>query len=377
MNFDLSSEQQMLKDSVDRFVEEHYSLEQRQTYTRLKGGFERQHWQTMAELGWLGLPFNEADGGYGGTEIDIMLIMESFGRGLVVEPYLASIVLAGGLIARDATDTLKDQLLPEIIAGNKLATLAFAEQQSRFDLDNITTLASLNDGEFTVNGQKSMVINGGTADHLITSVRTQTDSEGAAGISLLVIDPLSDGVTVTPFPTVDGLQAAEVKFQNVQVPAQALVGDLHHGFARLQSAVMHGTIAICAEAVGAMEMLYKDTTTYIQEREQFDHPLASFQVLRHRMVDMFMEYEQAKSLLFRATLEVQQQGLDAQRTVHALKHFIGKTGITIGEHAVQSHGGMGMTEELRIGHYFKRLLVIDTLFGNTDYHLEQFARAYS
>lgn len=373
MNFELSAEQQMLKDSVERFVADHYSLEQRQGYTRLKGGFSKERWQDMADLGWIGLAFSETDGGFGGTAIDVMLLMEAFGQGLMVEPYLATAILGGGLIAREGNDAVKTEILPSVIEGRTHLALAFSEIESRFDLDHVATRATASDDQLVINGQKSMVIHGGTADHLLVSVRTDGAQTDQHGITLVRVDAGTDGVKITGFPTVDGLQAAEITFTDVSVPQSNILGKMNEGYAALETAVMYGILAVSAEAVGAMEMLYKDTTAYIQEREQFDHPLAEFQVLRHRMVDMFMEYEQAKSLLYRATLEVDQQGAAAMRTVHALKHFVGKTGISIGEAAVQSHGGMGVTEELRIGHFFKRLLVIDALFGNSDHHLALFA----
>lgn len=373
MNFNLSSEQQMLVDSIDKFIAEHYELEQRQKFTRLKGGFDPSNWQKMAELGWLGLPFSEADGGFGGSLIDTMLLMEAFGRGLIVEPYLANVVLGGHLLAHFGTAAQKRSILPSIMDGSAQVALAYAEEQSHFDLFDVATCARSENRGLVISGQKSMVQNGSTAACIIASVRTSGSQYDQDGISLVILDAKAEGLNVTGFPTVDGLQAAEITFDEVRVRADQIIGKLGAGYKPLQSAIMHGTLAVCAEAVGAMEMLYKDTVNYIQEREQFDNPLAQFQVLRHRMVDMFMEYEQAKSLLLRATLEVEQQGMAADRIVHALKHLVGKTGIMIGENAVQTHGGMGMTEELRVGHYFKRLLVIDAQFGNADHHLNLFA----
>ena len=218
-----------------------------------------------------------------------------------------------------------------------------------------------------------MVQHGGSADQLVVSTRTSGGQRDANGITLFLVDTKADGVTVDSFPTVDGQQASEVTFENVYVSAENRLGELDQGFALLQEIAIDGILALAAEAVGAMEILYKDTVAYTQEREQFDRSLADFQVLQHRMVDMFMEYEQCKSMLYRATLEVVQNGRDAMRTVHALKYMVGKVGTFIGENAVQLHGGMGVTEELRVGHYFKRLLVIDAQFGNSDHHLSCFA----
>ncbi|MEM9620976.1 MAG: acyl-CoA dehydrogenase family protein [Pseudomonadota bacterium] len=373
MNFELSEEQQIIQDSVQRFVYDNYQLEARQALTATKQGFSSEHWTTMAELGWLGLTLPEQDGGFGGNQIDTMLVMEQFGKGLVVEPFFASIVLGARAVSLGGSAELKAEVLPGVIDGSRQLACAYAEEQARFDLHDVTTRAQAEDDSYVLNGVKGMVQNGATATQLVVSARTSGGQADTAGISLFLVDADTPGVTIKGFPTVDGLQAAEVSLDNVTVPASRLLGAAGEGFDLLQQVAIDGILALSAEAVGAMEVLYKDTVEYTSERIQFDHPLADFQVVQHRMVDMFMEYEQCKSLLYRATLEVVQNGVEALRTVHALKHFVGKVGIMIGENAVQLHGGMGVTEELRIGHYFKRLLVLDAQFGNSDYHLQQFA----
>lgn len=373
MNFELTEEQQLIQDSVQRFVSDHYELEARQKLAGTKQGFSSEHWQTMAELGWLGLLLPEVDGGFGGNQIDAMLLMEQFGKGLVLEPYLASVVLGAQTLSRGGSAELKQQLLPGVIEGSVQLALAYAEEQARFDLHDVVTHARIEGDHFVLSGNKSMVQHAASASHLIVSARTSGGQVDEDGITLLLIPADSAGVTVTGFPTVDGQQAAEIKLDNVEVDIRHVLGEVGQGFKLLNTAILDGILAVSAEAVGAMEVLYKDTVAYTSEREQFDHPLSDFQVLQHRMVDMFMEYEQCKSLLYRATLETTQAADSAQRTVHALKHFVGKAGIMIGENAVQLHGGMGMTEELRVGHYFKRLLVIDAMFGNSDYHLQKFA----
>ena len=374
MNFELSEEQQLLQDSVARFVQDNYELENRTKLVASKTGFSEEHWQTMAELGWFALPFAEAQGGFGGNQIDTMVVMEQIGKGLVLEPFFASVVLGGGVLKRAGSEAQIAELVPGVIDGSKQLTLAYAEEQARFDLHDVTTTARAEGDGFMLNGHKSMVANAETASHIIVSARTSGGQIDENGISLFIVPADADGVTRKNFPTVDGLRASEVTFENVQLGADALVGELDGGFPVLNAVANDAILALSAEAVGCMEVLYKDTVAYTQEREQFDHPLSDFQVLQHRMVEMFMEYEQCKSLLFRATLEAAQgDPEEAQRCVHALKHLIGKMGIFIGENAVQLHGGMGMTEELRIGHYFKRLLVIDAQFGNADYHLHRFA----
>ena len=373
MNFDLSEEQQLLSDSVARFVSDQYPLDQRQLTVLSEQGFSSEHWQTMAELGWLGASIPEQYQGFGGNQADTMVLMEQLGKGLVLEPFFASAVLAASALKYGGSDTQQNEWLPQIADGSKQLTLAYAEEQARFDLHDVITRAEQNPDGFTLSGHKSMVLHAASADAMIVSARVTGAQTEKSGIELFLVDTNTEGVTINAFPTVDGLRAAEVTLNNVSIPAAAKLACSEGGFKVLNRVAIDGILALAAEAVGAMEVLYKDTVAYTQEREQFDHPLSNFQVLQHRMVDMFMEYEQCKSLLYRATLEVVQRGDEAQRTVHALKYLIGKNGIFIGENAVQLHGGMGMTEELRIAHYFKRLLVIDAQFGNHDYHLAQFA----
>ena len=372
MNFELSEEQKMIQQSVERFVQENYDLTNRVKISSEDPGYSKEYWGSMADLGWLGLAFDEEDGGFGGNQIDTLVLMEQFGKGLVLEPFLANIVLGGGIIKRAASSVIKESIIPSLMEGKLQITLAYAEEQSRFDIEDVATAAREEDGGFVINGKKSMVLNAESADKIIVVTRTSGSQVDENGISLFIVDASSEGVEKQNFPTVDGLRASEITFEDVKVTSEALVGEKDKGFTILQAVVNDAILALSAEAVGAMEVLYKDTVEYTQQREQFDHALSDFQVLQHRMVDMFMEYEQCKSLLFRATLETVEDPDHAQRTVHALKHLIGKSGIFVGESAVQLHGGMGVTEELRIGHFFKRLLVIDSQFGNADFHLDKF-----
>ncbi len=367
MNFDLTEEQQLLQQTVERFVTENYDLATRRKLVDSPQGYSDDNWSQMAELGWLALPFDEADGGFGGNQIDSMIVMEQFGRGLVVEPYFANIILGGGMLKRSSNQALKTALLPGVMGGEVRLTLAHAEEQSRFDLDDVVTTAQEDGDHYVLNGKKSMIPNAATATHIIVSARTSGGQQDKSGITLLLID--NDDLETSHFPTVDGGRASELTLKNLRVPAERMIGD----YDLLAIAAHDAVLALSAEALGCMEVLYKSTVDYTQERVQFDHPLSDFQVLQHRMVDMFVEYEQCKSLLYRATLEAVQDSPTAMRTSHALKHLVGKSATFIGENAVQLHGGMGMTEELAIGHYFKRLLVIESQFGNTDYHLAQFA----
>jgi len=372
MNFELSEEQKMIQQNVERFVQDNYDLPKRVELSSQDPGYSKDYWNSMAELGWLGLPFNEKDGGFGGNQIDTLVIMEQFGKGLVLEPFLANVVLGGGAIQIGGSEELKNEMLSSLIEGSKQLTLAYAEQQSRFDLEDVATSARQEGDNYIINGQKSMVLNAESSDHIVVVTRTNGGQVDEEGITLFLVDSDSKGLERNNFPTVDGLRASEITFDNVEVNSERMLGDLNKGFIILRTITNNAILALCAEAVGAMEVLYKDTVEYTQQREQFDHPLSDFQVLQHRMVDMFMEYEQCKSLLFRATMETIQDPDMAQRTIHALKHLIGKSGIFVGENAVQLHGGMGVTEELRVGHFFKRLLVIDSQFGNADFHLDKF-----
>ena len=372
MNFELSEEQKMIQQSVERFVQENYDLTNRVKISSEDPGYSQEYWTAMAELGWLGLAFSEEEGGFGGNQIDTLVLMEQFGKGLVLEPFLANIVLGGGAIKRGGSPAIKESILPNLIEGNLQVTLAYAEEQSRFDIEDVATAAREDGSNFIINGKKSMVLNAESADKIVVVTRTSGSQVDEDGISLFLVDATSKGIERENFPTVDGLRASEITFTDVEVPSGNLIGEKDKGFSILQAVVNDAILALSAEAVGAMEVLYKDTVEYTQQREQFDHPLSDFQVLQHRMVDMFMEYEQCKSLLLRATMETVQDPILAQRTVHALKHLIGKSGIFVGESAVQLHGGMGVTEELRNGHFFKRLLVIDSLFGNSDFHLDKF-----
>jgi len=372
VNFELSEEQKMIQQSVERFVQDNYDLPTRVKLSSEGSGFSPEFWGSMAELGWLGLPFEEDEGGFGGNQIDVIVIMEQFGRGLVLEPYLANVVMAGGAIKRGGSKELKQEFLSGLIEGSKHLAFAYSEEQSRFDLEDVATTAKKEGDKFLLNGQKSMVLNAESADAIVVVARTGGAQVDQSGISLFLVDTNSKGLERENFPTVDGLRASEISLKNVEVGSNKLIGILDEGFGILQAVTNDAILALCAEAVGAMEILYKDTVEYTQQREQFDHPLSDFQALQHRMVDMFMEYEQSKSMLLRATLETVQDPISSQKTIHGLKYLIGKSGIFVGENAVQLHGGMGVTEELRVGHYFKRLVVIDSILGNADFHLQKF-----
>jgi alkylation response protein AidB-like acyl-CoA dehydrogenase len=319
------------------------------------------------------VPFSEADGGFGGGAIETALMSEQFGRGLLIEPFLATVILAGGAIKHGGSEEQKSQYLPGIIDGSKHAALAFVEPQARFNIADITTTATADGDGYVLNGYKAVVLNGPQADFLVVSARTSGEQRDEDGVSLFVMDAATAGVSRRDYPTVDAFRASEITFENVKLGADSLVGEAGKGLPILQQAIDDGVLSVGAEAVGCMEVLYKDTVEYCKQREQFGQPIGKFQVLQHRMVDMFMEHEQSKSLMFMAAMRMAEgYGAEAQKAVSAFKVQVGKSGKFVGQNAVQLHGGMGMTEELNIGHYFKRLTIIDTLFGNVDFHLQRF-----
>ena len=373
MDFSFSDEQTLLQESVSRFITNDYGFESRQKHSRSDAGNSLENWQNFAELGWLGVPFSENHGGFGGGAVETMLMMEEFGKGLVVEPYLATVVACGSALNGFGSEDQKSSFIPEIIDGSKLWALAFAEPQGRFNLADLTTTATASNGSYFLSGHKSVVINGPNANFFIVSVRTSGEQRDETGVSLFIIPSDAKGLSRRDYPTVDGQRASELILDNVELDEASRLGEEGQGLNILQQAIDFATLAIGSEAVGCMEVLYKDTVEYCKNREQFGQPIGKFQVLQHRMVDMFMEHEQSKSLMFMAAMRWDEgYGAEAQKAVSAFKVQVGKSGKFVGQSAVQLHGGMGMTDELNIGHYFKRLTIIDTMFGNVDHHLKRF-----
>ena len=372
MDFTFNEEQSLIQDQVDQFVQKEYDWETRQSLSNSELGFGEDNWKKFAELGWLGISVSEDSGGFGGSAIESMLIMEAFGKGLVVEPFLETVIMAGGLIDDHGSDQQKSSFLEPAIAGDMHLALAYAEPQSRFNLSDVVTEAKADGDNFIINGYKSVVMNGPSADQIIVSARTSGTQLDENGISLFIIDANASGLDKTNYKTVDGRRASDITFENVSVSKENLIGDQDKGFEILDSAIDKAILAISAEAVGAMEVLYKTTVEYTKTREQFGTAIGKFQVLQHRMVDMFMEYEQCKSLLYMATMKHEEKAQDAKKAISGLKYQVGKAGKFIGQQAVQLHGGMGVTDELNVGHYFKRLTTVGTIFGNTDYHLKKY-----
>ena len=375
MDFSFTEEQTLLRNMVQSFVQDNYDFDARMKIVRSEDGMSREIWQQFAELGLLAAPFSEDLGGLDGGPIETMVIMEEFGRGLVVEPYLPTVVLCGGILNRHASKDQQETHLPSLIAGESIWALAFSEPQSRFNLADIVTSAKAEGDGYVLNGAKAVVLGGPWADKLIVSARVSGDQRERDGVSLFIVDKSANGVSTQDYPTVDGGRASEITFENVAVGADALIGEAGNGLDILEEAIDFGIGALSAEAIGHMKQLNDATVEYCKTRKQFGVAIGSFQVLQHRMVDMFMEYEQSVSMTYMVNMKLSEDASARAKAASGAKVQIGKSGRFVGQQAVQLHGGMGMTEELNVGHYFKRLTMIDTQFGNVDHHLKRFAAA--
>jgi alkylation response protein AidB-like acyl-CoA dehydrogenase len=372
MNFEFTEEQTMLRDSVARYIKDDYSFEGRQVIAASEEGMSRDVWNTFAELGWLSIPFAEEYGGFGGGAVDVMLVMEELGKGLVLEPYLATVLLFGGLLQKGGSAELQGEHIPKIIEGSCLGAFAYLERQSRYEMADVKTTATTESDGYVLNGEKVVVLNGQNACHVIVSARTSGEQCDESGISLFLLPMDSAGLEKVSYRMMDGQLVANLSLKNVAVPAGNLVGELNQGFELMQDVVVEANMALAAEALGIMEQLNSKTLEYTKTRKQFGVAIGSFQALQHRMVDTFMAYEQTKSLLYRAVCALTDEKEDAATAVHALKVMVDRSGRLIFGEAIQLHGGMGLTDELDIGHFAKRLMMISTTFGNGDYHQAQF-----
>jgi pimeloyl-CoA dehydrogenase small subunit len=370
MDFSYIEEQQLLADSVNRLIEKEYDFEKRKTHLAQTEGFSRDTWNTFAEMGLLGLCVPAEYGGFGATTVDTMIVMEAIGRGLVVEPYFSTAIMGASLIALGAPEAMKQALLPEIVEGKLLVAIAYTERNSRYELANVALAAKRNGAGTVLNGAKSVVLHGASADKLIVSARTSGGTRDAKGITLFMVDRKAPGVTVREYPTIDGLRAAEIAFKDVNAGADAIIGDADNGLPLLQRVADIGIAALCAEAVGAMQSLNAATLEYLKTRQQFGVPIGRFQALQHRMVDMVIQAEMAKSMACLAAMKCMSENVAERRhACSAAKAQIGQAGRFVGQQAIQLHGGMGMTNELNVGHYFKRLTMIEATLGDTDFHL--------
>src|ERR1700729_2441007 len=376
MDFDLSEEQRLLKDSVDGLLNSSYDFEQRKKYGKEKGGWSKSVWSKLAEQGLLGLPFSEDDGGFGAGAVETMIVMEALGKALMLEPYLATVVIGGGFLRHGASAEQKAAHIPGIIDGSKTFAFAQLEKNSRYDLHDISTTAKKKGSGWVIDGEKFVVLNGEAADTLIVTARTKGGQRDAAGIGVFLVPANAKGVAKKGYPTQDGLHAADITFTGVEVGSDAAIGDPENGLPLIERVVDDARIAMCAEAVGAMDESLKSTVEYLKTRKQFGVPIGSFQVLQHRAADMFVAVEQARSMAMFATMASDfDDARERAKAVSAAKVQIGKSLKFVGEQAIQLHGGIGMTMEAKIGHYFKRLTMIESTFGDTDYHLRRVTEA--
>jgi alkylation response protein AidB-like acyl-CoA dehydrogenase len=371
MDFSFSDEQSMLRDTVASYLSDHYSFDQRHAMLAKEPGWSPAVWKAFAEeLGILGAPFSEELGGLGGGPIENMIVLQEMGRSLVVEPYLGTVVIGGGFLKHSGYAGA-ETLIGQIISGGAIFAFAYAEPQGRYNLADLKTTAKKDGAGYVLNGAKAVVIGGPYATHLIVTARTGGGQREQEGVSVFIVEKSAPGVSTRDYPTVDGFRASEVTFENVKLGADALVGPEDHAMPLIEKVVDEAVVATCGEACGVLAKLHEGTLEYTRQRRQFGQPISAFQVLQHRMVDMFIQVEQAVSMTYMATIKLAD---DRQRakSAAAAKVQIGKACRFVGQNAIQLHGGMGMTDEMAIGHYFKRSTMIESAFGSTDHFLARY-----
>ena len=376
MDFALTPEQGLLADTVQRFLAQRYAFEARRAILRSQQGWSREVWAGLAEMGLLGLQVPEEQGGLGPAEVETMLAMTAFGKALLLEPYLASAVLGTALVRQLGSRAQKDELLPAMSAGELVAVPAHGEEGARHDLSRASLSASRRAEGWVLSGRKAVVLHAPAADLLLVSARTAGREGEEAGLSLFAVPRAAAGLSLVPYRTFDGQVAAEVRLDAVALPAGALLGPEGGAFPALEAAWDLGAAALCAEAVGAMQASLDATLAYVKARKQFGVPIGKFQALQHRMVDMLMHLEQARSMSYLAAMRAgSADPRERRRAVSAAKVVVGKACRFVGQQSVQLHGGMGVTEELAVSHHFRRLTAIELSLGDTEHHLERFIHA--
>ena len=372
MDFDLNDEQRLLKDSVDRLIADRYDFDQRKGYAKGEHGWSADVWAQFAELGLLLLPFAEKDGGIGGGPVETMIVMEALGRGLALEPYLATVVMCGGLIRHAGSEAQKTDLVARIGGGELVMAFAHHERAARYNLARVDVTAKKDGDHYVINGDKSLVVHGDGANMLIVSARIAGSKADRDGIGLFLVDANAPGVTRRGYATQDGLRSAEISFVNVK--AQDVLGTPGKSLPVIERVIDETIAALCSEAVGAMTEMHEQTVEYLKTRKQFGVTIGSFQSLQHRSVEMFVMLEQARSITMYATMmAASDDAVERHKAVTAAKVQIGRSLKFVGQQAIQLHGGVGMTYELKVGHYFKRGTIIDNLYGDADYHLTRLA----
>jgi alkylation response protein AidB-like acyl-CoA dehydrogenase len=383
MDLSFNDDQKQLQDALAKFIERDYGFDKRKAYQKTPEGFSRDVWAQFAEMGLLALPFAEADGGLGGGAAELLVAMNAIGNALMVEPYLPT-VLAGAAVSRAGNAAQKSEFIGAVAEGKCVASIAWQEPGARFDLAQVSTTAKKSGNEYVISGAKAVVINGAQAHKLVVSARTSGSGTSSAGISLFIVDAKSSGITARDYRTIDGLRAADITLANVKVPASALLGAEGAAWEVMDAVADAGAAALCAEGVGVMESLNRQTLAYLKERKQFGVAIGSFQALQHRAVDMFMHAEQSKSMAYLAAIKAPlvenavgdtASAAERRRSVSAAKVYIGNSGRVVAQEAIQLHGGMGMTNELAAAHYAKRLTMIDFVLGDSAHHLARFESA--
>ena len=372
MDFSFSEEQTLLRNTIQSFIQDNYDFDKRTEIVKSEEGMKIENWKLFSNLGLLGLPFSEDDGGLGFGPVELMIVVEEFGKGLVVEPYIQTIVTCGGFLKR-ASEKQRHEYIPKIISGEDIWAFAYAEPQGRYNLNDLTTKASKEGDNYILNGYKCVVSAAPWSKKLIVSARTSGDQRDEEGISLFILDKDSSGISLRDYPTVDGSRASEIILEDVKVSSENLIGEEGKASKLIEQVVDESIAAVCAEAIGAMCVLNEATVEYCKTRKQFGQPIGKFQVLQHRMVDMFMQYEQSVSMTYMVNLKLHEEYSERRKAASGAKVQICKAAKFIGQSAIQLHGGMGMTDELNVGHYFKRLSMIENLFGNIDHHLKKYA----
>lgn len=374
MDFSYTETQDMIRDTLARFLADTYDFDKRGKMIASDTGRDPGIWQALAqELGMLGAPFSEDHGGLGGGALENAIIMEELGKVIAIEPYLQTVVIGGGAL-KAVGGAQADAVIPEIIAGNVIIAFAYAEPQGRYDLANIRTTARKDGAGYILSGHKGVVYAAPWATHLLITARTGGSGRERDGVSLFLVDAKTPGIVRRDYPTVDGFCASEIYFENAAIPGDALLGGEGAGIGLIERIVDEATIGVCAEACGVTHKLHEGTLDYSKQRQQFGQPIGRFQVLQHRMVDMFMEVEQARSMTIMATLKLELPANERMVAVSQCKAKVARACNFVGQNAVQTHGGIGITQELAIGHYFKRATMIENQFGSADYHYERMER---
>jgi len=375
MDFDLSDEQKLIADNVARLMKDKYGFEQRKAYGAAANGFSEELWRQYADLGLLGAPFAEEEGGFGGGAVEIMLTEEAFGRALALEPYFATVVLAGGALRHGATAEQRAELIPQIASGELRLALAHAEPQSGWNIFDVRTTAKRDGDGYKLDGEKGLVLNGDSAQKLIALARVSGGQRDVDGLGLFLIDADAPGVARRPYPTQDGRRAAEISFSGAKAKALGEPGKAGPAMARV---IEDAIAALSAEAVGAMAEAVEMTTEYLKTRKQFGVTIGSFQALQHRAADMVVALEQARSMMYLAAMSTSEADASTRaRSMNAAKAQIGRSAKFIGQQATQLHGGIAMTYEYKLGHLFKRLTMIDMAYGDADHHLARLGESDS